>query len=238
VGRFVEGDAGTPADEPVRPRGRSIGSCLLVPAGRQFDPVRAAVAAIDSVHGDGTLPQLVVRTNASTVEAASYGWDDRSGRPLSLSVSRRAPRPQLAVVHEVGHFLDHQVFGDRRRFGSESDRVPDLMQAIGDTMAVRRLRELRSRRQVLIRTHPHRRERFTLDQALISYLLEPREIFARAYAQYVAVRSGDLRLLTQLQEVQRDLFVGMVYHQQWDQEDFLPVRGAFDRMLRWRRWIE
>lgn len=112
------------------------------------------------------------------------------------------------------------------------------MDRIEATGAVHRLRELRSRRQILVRIHPHRRERFTLDQALVSYLLEPRELFARAYAQYVAVRSGDLRLLTQLHEVRRDLIVGMVYHQQWDQEDFLPVLAAFDWALRWQRWIE
>jgi hypothetical protein len=184
------------------------------------------------------VPQLIVRANASTIEAASYEWDDRTGRPTSLSISRRAPRPHLAVVHEVGHFLDQQALGDGRRFGSESGRVPELMDRIDATVAVHRLRELRSRRQVLIHTHPHRRERFTLDQALIRYLLEPRELFARAYAQYVAVRSGDLRFLTQLHEVRRDLIVGMVYHQQWDQTDFLPVLEAFDQTLRWRRWIE
>jgi hypothetical protein len=234
----VEGGGDAPDSARASPRGRPIGDCLLVPAGRQFDSVRQAIAIVDSVHGDGSMPQLVVRANASAIEAASYEWDGRTGRPASLSISRRAPRPHLAVVHEVGHFLDQQALGDRRGFGSESGRVPDLMDRIDSTLAVHRLRELRSRRQILIHTHPHRRERLTLDQALIRYLLEPRELFARAYAQYVAVRSEDLRLLTQLHEVQRDLIVGMVYHQQWDQEDFLPVFEAFDRLLRWRRWIE
>ena len=78
------------------------------------------------------------------------------------------------------------------------------MQAIGNTMAVRRLLDLRSRRQILIRVQPHRRERFTLDQTLISYLLEPRELFARAYAQYVSGRSADAILVAQIQVTQRE----------------------------------
>ncbi len=98
--------------------------------------------------------------------------------------------------------------------------------------------ELRARRQVLIQLQARRRERFTLDQALISYLLEPMELFARAYAQYVAVRSADARLVAQFDATRRDPFLGMVYHQQWDQEDFASVLVAFDRMLRRRRWIE
>lgn len=112
------------------------------------------------------------------------------------------------------------------------------MDRIDATAAVHRLRELRSRRQILIHMHPHRRERFMPDQALIRYLLEPKELFARAYAQYVTVRSSDLRLLTQLQEAQRDLFLGMVYHQYWNDDDFGPVLRAFDRLMRQRRWIE
>jgi hypothetical protein len=233
----VDGDADISDDDPIRPLGRPIGACLVVPAGRLFDPVRSAVSAIDAVHGDGSLPEIVVRITRSVVEAASYEWDDRTGRPLSLNVSRRAPRPHLAVVHEVGHILDHLALGGERGFGSEMGRLPTLMQSIGGTAAARRLHELRGMRQVLIHIQPHRRERFTLDQAFINYLLEPRELFARAYAQYVTVRSGDLRLLTQLQEAQHDLFVGIVYHQQWDADDFQPVLGAFDRMLRGRRWI-
>ena len=112
------------------------------------------------------------------------------------------------------------------------------MDRIDATAAVHRLRELRSRRQILIHMHPHRRERFMLDQALIRYRLEPKELFARAYAQYVTVRSSDLRLLTQLQEAQRDLFLGMVYHQYRNDDDFGPVLRAFDRLMRQRRWIE
>ncbi len=209
-----------------------------MPTGRHFDPVREAVAIVDAVHGDGALPRLAVQLTSSTVEAAAYLWDARTGQPLALNVSRRAPHPHLSMLHEVGHFLDQQALGAGGRFGSESDRIPEVMRAIDDTVAVRRLVGLRARRQVLIQVRPSRRERFTLDQALISYLLEPKELFARAYAQYVAVRSADVRLVTQLEATRRDLFLGMVYHQQWDEEDFASVLVAFDRMLWRRRWIE
>jgi hypothetical protein len=181
---------------------------------------------------------MPVRLTASRNESASCQWDDETGRPLALNISRHAPRPHLAVVHELGHLLDQQALGRGRELASESGRIPGVMDAIDGTAATRRLRDLRSRRQILLRIQPHRRERFSLDPRLIDYLLEPKEQFARAYAQYVATKSADAHLMAQLQSVRRDLFLGMVYHQQWDDDDFVPALTAIDQMLRRRRWIE
>lgn len=139
------------------------------------------------------------------------------------------------VVHELGHFLDQQALGANGGFGSESGRIPGV---IADTSAVRRLLELQTRKQVLIRAHGRRDERFVLDQTLISYLLEPKELFARAYAQYVAMRSIDARLAAQLDAARRDVFLGMVYPHHWNDEGFAPVARVFEQMLWRRRWIE
>ena len=46
------------------------------------------MAVIDSVHGDGDLPQLAVDLGNSRTEAASYESDTRMGAPLRMRVSR------------------------------------------------------------------------------------------------------------------------------------------------------
>lgn len=63
------------------------------------------------------------------------------------------------------------------------------------------------------------------------YYLRPREMFARAYAQYIALRSGDEVMLDQILRRKAD-FPGT----QWDDADFGPVAKAFDELFTARRW--
>ena len=61
-------------------------------------------------------------------------------------------------------------------------------------------------------------------------------MFARAYAQYVAWRSGSIRLRRQMDralqspELRRRLL-------QWGYEDWLPVMAAMDRLLTEAKWL-
>ena len=69
-------------------------------------------------------------------------------------------------------------------------------------------------------------------RAHVEYLLGPRELFARTYCQYVAVRSGDPDLQRELEKsLEPD------YREQWHEDDFTPIAGALDDLfdrLGWR----
>lgn len=220
---------------PQSPGGTPIGSRLIVPAGAAFDPVRRALAAIDAVHGDGNLPQLpVVRTRAAS-EAGSYDWSDRTGEPLRLHFSGLGEHPELTVVHEIGHFLDHRALGRPGNFASETGDISALMQTIGLSAASDALRALRGRRRDLVWERGRRRV-VVVKQSLVEYYLSPREQFARAYAQFIAVSSQATELLVQLEAVQQSRLSAM-YHVQWNDGDFRPIRQQFDRLLRRLRWM-
>ena len=63
---------------------------------------------------------------------------------------------------------------------------------------------------------------------ILSYAMEDREAFARAYAQWIAVRSGSAAMRGEL-----DLILGGRAGsplQYWG-DDFLPVAAAFDRLF-------
>ncbi len=73
------------------------------------------------------------------------------------------------------------------------------------------------------------------NRAYLDYLLSPEELFARAYAQYIASRSEDPEMLEELDRRREEHEGG--YPQQWPDAEFAPIAGAFDAMfggLGWR----
>ena len=60
----------------------------------------------------------------------------------------------------------------------------------------------------------------------IGYLLDVREVHARAFAQYIAETSGSQTLMEQLDSVREFTW----YPEQWTTEDFAPIRIALDEL--------
>lgn len=104
-------------DRP-RPAGIPIGRALDIPAGIAYDDLREVVAAIDRVHGDGNLPRIPVRLTRGVADFGRFRFDPDTGQPISISINPVQPHRELALLHEIGHFLDWQSLGDGRDFGS------------------------------------------------------------------------------------------------------------------------
>jgi hypothetical protein len=164
---------------------------------------------------------------------AEYVWDGRTGRPLRLVVHPEASA--FSVVHEIGHFLDHHALSDGSVYASAAGLVPEVMDALDQSTAVHTLRSLGQRRRAPIQVTARRRELHPVNQAHVRYLLVPREQFARAYAQFVAVQSGDAGIWADLTS-RRSGLLEQVYHSQWEPTDFAPVEQAFDQLFRRHGW--
>jgi hypothetical protein len=126
--------------------------------------------------------------------------------------------------------------GTRGSFASESNRIPAIMSAIRRTGAHRRLHGLQRRRQVILELPNGRRALHRVRPGFLAYLLQPKELFARAYAQYVALASGDEAIRRELLAIQTDTLSSQVYHEQWLDDDFQPVALAIEAALRRRGW--
>lgn len=117
-------------------------------------------------------------------------------------------------MHETGHRLDHQVLGSRGEYASVSH--PDLQEfrdAVASSEAVKELKRL--------------------DSEYRDYYLLPQELWARAYAQYIAKRSGDPFLLAQL-----DLAAADADGSQWSDADFVLIGRAIDNLFKKKGWIK
>lgn len=153
-----------------------------------------------------------------------------SGTAFDILVSSDGDDPAFTLVHEVGHYLDHQALGVAPgTFASAAGELCELLDSLEMTDAVRELRRLE--RQAPIALSDVGGLAVILDDDDFAYLLEPEELFARSYAQYVAVRSGDPTLLRDLLAAQR-----IVYPQQWKDRDFEAVAAAFDEVLEALGW--
>ena len=74
------------------------------------------------------------------------------------------------------------------------------------------------------------------DRTYITYLLRRNELWARAYAQYIAERSGDRLMLAGVREAV-DSSNAVLSSRQWSADSFGPIRDAIDEILREVGWL-
>jgi len=192
-------------------------------SGRLREDATAALAAIDKVHDDGTLPIIpVVSSNGpsyGTFHAAQAG-SSQVAKLIELKAG--GPWPALSLAHETGHFLDLEAIGKKGEFSSASGEpvMKDVMAAARKTDALKALD------QRLANTMTARGRQY------LGYLLSDVEVWARAYAQFIAERSGNKTLLAEL----KSAFEAEA-HRQWSEQDFKPVADAIEKMFKQMGWI-
>ena len=142
---------------------------------------------------------------------------------IANALNPRHSSAELTFVHEFGHYLDFEAFGTPGSSASRGNDMSDVMDTIRATDHYQRLDGMRGA---------------TTDPAELrdlNYLLDDAELFARAYSQWVAERSMDPMLLSQLDGYRlpvtdRELAFRRDYV--WPDEDFAPVAAAFDDLFR------
>jgi hypothetical protein len=225
------------ARNDVEPAGTPVSKALTPPDDEKLsEAVRDALSAIDTVHGDGSLPEIPVEPKPSGIEGY-YKFEIRTREPLRIELRKNQPAPAFHLVHEVGHFLDHQVLGMRGRFESESDehgKLAELFKRIDESDVIKRMRKLQGQDYFFIKNQRGRREQRKVPKQVLKYLLEPAEIFARAYAQYTSVRSANPRLLVEFGATRAAAEEIQCY---WSDADFAGIAAAFDDLLESLGWI-
>lgn len=198
-----------------------LSSRLRVNSGLIEPEVREAIQIIDSVHLDGDLPLIDLHFQPPHSRAGSY-----CPRLKEISIDVNAGNLHLSVCHEVGHFLDHQgLFPEHSekeyyRASEDAEEMREWREAVFQTTAYTSLVTIFN-----INFDPY-----------IDDLIKERELWARSYAQYVALKSNDPRLLSQLQAVlhQED---PLERFQQWTPDEFLPIIHCIDAIFGRRGWL-
>ena len=177
----------------------------------EYAPIRRALAAIDAAHDDGDLPVIDVQLVRGMKDAAEYTVDHQ-GQP-SIVVAARHPAREFSLVHENGHFLDHQAFS------------PGIFESEQQNSAMTRILEAISQSRAY-----QEWQKIPLDDAR-DYLLDPAEMWARAYVTWVTRKSGSQRLAAQLAVINQDEFG------YWQDPDFATIEAEISNLFAARGWL-
>jgi hypothetical protein len=193
-------------------------------------PVNEALSSIDKVHGDGDLKDIPFKKVRADYEAAFLR---RQGAPVEIHLSSTATSPSFSLVHEMGHYFDLHSIGTPGRYESEIDgtRLSKIVEIAKKSETIQKIQgwlkegvakfgEKEVPVSLALRNH-------------FNYLLYPREIWARAYSQFVAKRSGTEAMLKGVSEMVS--YNGVPY--QWADGDFEEIEKAIEKYFFDIGWI-
>jgi SPP1 gp7 family putative phage head morphogenesis protein len=216
---------------PVARASTALGTALtgkLEPVKNMRKAEKARVARvlgiIDEVHGDGPLPVVPVGNaagkNALGSITTAYNRQTKETRVVRLDfrrVDQGGTHPELTLVHEIGHFLDVKGMpvGSGNIWATDdlgpSGGLDEWWQAVKNSQAYQ-----------------------NISGSKRSYYVDPKECWARAYAQFIAEESGDALMLSQVAAI-RGTAWGW---RQWEETDFAPIRAAMKKRFENLNWMK
>ena len=236
-------DGGKPSDAVAaqadlatfQPSGKAVSTVFDIPSSPAFKVVRRALQVIDRVHGDGDLERVTVQRER-LVAATRAGYDPNT---KSIIFSSRIDIRASDVVHETFHVLDDMAFeaeGKSSQQGSWGVLAGVLNEIKSSSLwsitRAARFEELRT-----VTRDQFRVVLFPESSANITYINADEEWLARAYVQYIAVRSGDAELLREVGDLRSTATYQRSYDEAWSDSEFKPIAATFDRVLQDRRWV-
>lgn len=215
-------------------QGVPLGTVLAIEAGPMSDVLAATVSALDRVHGDGKLGTIAVKQRGRGSTLGLY----TAGSPPSIEVKKGQAEPGLTLLHEVGHLLDDTGIepGKSWRTLDSDPRLAPWWEAVKKSALFAYFVKLTEQTRMRVpREWGRAYEYATIEHSKVRDRLDPRELFARSYAQYVVVESGDPVLRAELNHA-REGRHAIMYPEHWPDEDFEPIRVAMDNLVRSLGW--
>ncbi len=186
-----------------------------------------AFNAMARAHDDGELPKIEVTDKRSTgIRKSDRGAYVREGwKSILVFLDPEAKHREWTGVHEFGHFMHHQVLGDDPEWsdgrGKASTEAAKLKKVLESTTEVKELKKAaKAQKSVVV--------------ADWKYLADYREIFARAYGQWLATKLRDPLLLEGMEADRRSIHGKS---SQWTDESFVPIAAAFDALFAAKGWL-
>jgi hypothetical protein len=185
------------------------------------------------VHGGEGLSERPVPIKSSTrgTEWAqtTFRQDTPSSKrvPIGIKIDAKCADPELTIAHEVGHVVEATL---SKKVEVER-QMAEFRKAVSETEAVKRLQKL-STQNVASNSVG---KAFRVSTEYVQYLLRNDELWARAYAQWIATESGDTKMLTQVLAVTKKR---LAYRdEQWKPDDFKPVAEAMRAIFEKLGWL-
>jgi hypothetical protein len=152
--------------------------------------------------------------------------------PSEILIHASIEHRGFSLLHEIGHLLDFAALGRFRDFGSAraEAELAQWHEAIEASSDVQRLRAAITEFVSVLPVDAIEMRR-RLERALA-----PEELWARSYAQYVSLRSGDPDLLSSLEALRTERLGTVYYPMHWEDGDFRLIGEAIETLFRGLGW--
>jgi hypothetical protein len=189
--------------------------------------LRSALYLIDTIHsvGDRRIPRIAIVETNDRRALGNLVYHPGTGEPLCLEISRRNEQAELSLLHEIGHFLEFAAIPGANFGHRDWNSDPFLGRMLDAANASACVSHLRTAVQGM--TDP-------LQIRAFGYYLDPKEIWSRAYAQFIAARSQDPVLMGFLDRRRSPNIPDPI---QWKDSDFGPMTAAIESVFAELGWL-
>ncbi len=208
---------------------RKYFSVIQKPIKKSFN---SSIDIIDSIHQTNiNLNNIEVRETNSIYYNGSINYDDL-GIPYALDISKLNNEKPITIFHEIGHLIDLVGVGTPGQFES---RNPDGLFANILKTAFASPEIIKIKNIVISKIIHVDGKQIPLPPNTIrylAYLIDPCEIVARSYAQYIVRKSNSKILVKMLQNRKKDNKFG----EQWSEKSFEPLLSEWNNFLNSIGW--
>ena len=157
---------------------------------------------------------------------------DSAGIPFAMNICRNASEKHITIFHEIGHLIDLVGVGTPGQFESRTanglfTRLLHLAQATPEIM---KINDMLASKVIQIGGNNLPLPANTLNR--LTYLIDPAEIVARSYAQFIVEKSRSKKLVKMLQNRKKDNKFG----EQWSETNFRPLLLEWNNILNSIGW--
>lgn len=188
---------------------------------------------IKASYGKRTTGQL---TLSGEFKKGESGLSKLHYKLKEIKVNRNAKAKDITFLHEFGHYYDYTLGNHfNGRFAPtiirNDPRFANFWKAIDESDAIKNLKAYTpSRRFKNLDDYLEWKKNLPgtpLSDKYQRYLLSQKEVWARAFAQYMAVESKNPKIIAQIAIERKHI------HQfaHWDDDDFEPIRKAIKEIL-------
>lgn len=149
----------------------------------------------------------------------------RTGIPSKIEISSLSPVPELTSIHEIGHQIDLEVIGTRGKYSSKNGELTGWEKAVKQSILYSKIMQYKSG-EIKNIIEDGKPIKVNVDYVIVYGRTV--ELFARSFAQYIAIKSNDIILLDQIKQTKTFGYGDIL---QWSDEDFKPIYSELEKIF-------
>lgn len=209
----------------------SINSVVDVPNAPRIGAVRDGLAAIDELHSVEYMPTIPIEVRGANHDGTDGEYWYRGAKAEHIALRLTGQNVRLNALHELGHFMDHQGLGRKGSFASFRSNAKSNTPAWNRFFdQVHQTEHYRRWQKVATSSSVSKRKKNYAE-----YMMQPDELFARAYSQWVLSKTSQPKVRD---EYQKKSGQKAWTEKQWSPEDFAGVSEAVEGIFEEAGWLK